>query len=257
MATGRTVARWARVYADGYDLSGHVRAIGPLNWEFEAPVAAALADEVQTVLLGQATISIDSLNAFMDNTATTGMHIIASGAGVPRVVMIPIGIRGVPAQGDPAFIGEFEQKGYLTSPVAGEYVAVDVPFADAPATAGHLAYKKPWGTLLHASGAETAVNTAVGVDDAGAQTTAGGYLCYQIFTADGTATVKIQDASTNSNGSFGDLSGATSGSVDASAAPKYGIVALATSATVKRYIRWQIVLGTASTVTFALAFVRG
>ena len=77
---------------------------------------------------------------------------------------------------------------------------------------------------------------------------------YQVFSGDGTASIKVQDASTNSDVSFADL--LSSGSVNFST-PKSGIVALAKTATVKRYVRWQIALGTATTVTFALAFVRG
>lgn len=257
MATGRTVARWARVYADGYDLSGYARTLGALGQEFDAPNGAALADEVQGALIGQAMLSIGTINAFFDNTATLGLHVVANGAGVKRVVMIPLGVRGEPAQGDPVFIGEFEQLGYSATPEQNGYVVANIPFGNADAVAAHLAYQKPWGTLLHAKGAETAVNAATGVDDNGAATARGGFLCYQIFSSDGTVTIKVQDAATNSDGSFSDLSGATSGSQDASATPKSGIVALATTATVRRYLRWQIVLGTANTVMFALAFVRG
>lgn len=254
MATGRTVARWARVYADGYDLSGHVRTIGPLNWEFEAPVAAALSDAVQTVVLGAGMVSIDSLNAFLDNTATSGLHVVANGAGVSRKVLIAQGIRAAPAAGDPAFIGEFEQLGYTVTPEMGGYAVANLPFGDAPATAGHLAYKKPWGHLLHAKGAETGANTATGGLNNGAASALGGYLCFQVFAGDGTATISIDDSADDSN--YSALSGATSGEIDFST-PTAGIVALGTGATVRQYLRWQLALNSATTVTFALAFVRG
>ena len=105
----------------------------------------------------------------------------------------------------------------------------------------------------------TAANTATGVDDlfTGTTSTNGGYLWYHILTADGTATVKAQNASTNSDGSFSDITGATSGSVDASAAPKFGVAATAAGLTVTRYLRWQIALGTATTLSFVCGFVRG
>lgn len=257
MSTGRTVARWARIFADGFDLSGHVRTIGPLNWEFEAPVAAALSDECQSVLIGQSMLSIDSLNAFMDNTATTGLHVIASGAGVKRNVLIALGIRAAPAQGDPAFMGEFEQVGYAAVAEMGEYTVVDIPFGAADVTAGHLAYKKPYGVLLAPKATYTGANSSAGVDDFGAATTAGGYFSYHVLSADGTLTVKVQDAATNADGSFADLSGATSGSVDASVTPKHGIVALATTSTVRRYLRYQLALGTATTCVLVAAFCRG
>lgn len=257
MATGRTVARWARVYADGYDLSGYVRQLGELKQTFDAPSEAALSDEVMNALPGAATLSIGTLSAFFDNTATSGLHAVMSGQGVKRTVMIPIGIGAAPAQGDPVFMGQFTQAGYTALPEENGYIVASIPFESADAVAAHLAYSKPWGVLLHAKGAETGGNTAVGVDDNGAATAKGGYLCYQIFSADGTATIYVQDAATNSNGSFAELSGATTNSVDASSGPLAGIIALGTGDTVRRYLRWQVSLGTATTISFALAFVRG
>ena len=41
-----------------------------------------------------------------------------------------------------------------------------------------------------------------------------------------------------------------------SVTPASGMVAISTTATVRRYLRWQISLGTATTATFALAFIR-
>lgn len=255
MATGRTVERFTRVYSDGYDLSGFARSIGPLAQEYDASPVAALSDAVKNVLTGQAKLGIGTLNAFLDNTASLGPHEVAQGAGIKRVVMIPVGIQAGPAQGDPVFAGEFEQMDYKAAQGDG-YVVANLPFGDADAVAAHLAYTQPWGVLLHAKAARTAVNSGTGVDDFGAATALGGYMCYQIFSSNGTLTVKVQDAATNTNPSFADLSGATSGSQDASASPKSGIIALARNATVRRYLRWQIVLGTATTVTFALSFHR-
>ncbi|MBW2674611.1 MAG: hypothetical protein JRD89_14570, partial [Deltaproteobacteria bacterium] len=87
------------------------------------------------------------------------------------------------------------------------------------------------------------------------QTTTGGYMVYHAFASNGTATLKTQDASVDSDGDYGDL--LTSGVIDPSAAPKYGVVELGVLATVKQFTRWQIVLGTATTVTFVLSFHRG
>lgn len=254
MATGRTTDNNIRFYADGYDWSGMTRSVGPLIWTFDEGDQTCLTDGVKNVLLGQPMVGVGTLNGVFDNTATTGLHILASGAGVMRTVMVPIGIRAAPAQGDPVYMGEFEQKDYMG--VTGSVATyATVAFAQSSARASTFLYDKPWGWLLHAKGAETAVNTAVGIDDNGAATAFGGYLVYQVFAGNGTATIKVQDAATNSNGSFSDLSGATSGSIDCST-PKYGRVAIGRTATVRQYLRWQIVFGTATTVTFALAFVR-
>lgn len=255
MTVGRTVQQYTRVYIDGYDLSGYARQIGPLKIEGESEPAASFTDAIKNVLVNQVSLGLGTLNGFFDNTATSGLHVVANGAGVKRVVMCPVGIRGVPAQGDPTWCGEFAQLSYNAVPEQG-FVTAAIEFGQAHGTGAHNQYQKAWGTLLHAKSVETDVNSAVGIDGA-AQTTAGGFLCYHLFTSDGTVTLKVQDASSNLDGSFGDLSGATSGSIDATTTPVSGIVALATTATVKRYLRWQLALGTASTATFALAFVRG
>lgn len=250
----RTVTKWARFYMDGYDLSGYARTVGPLEITFNTEDAAAMTDEIKNVVPDQPVINIGTLNAFFDNTATSGLHVVASGAGLMRNVMIPIGFLAAPAAGDPVFCGQFEQQGYTEEGQTNAYVSI--PFGGWSGSASSLLYSKPWGSLVHAKNAETAVNTGTGINDRGAATTAGGYFVYQIFSSNGTVTVKMQDAATNTNPSFADLSGATSGSVDASSAPKSGMVALATNATVRQYLRWQIVFGTATTVTFACAFVR-
>ena len=258
MATGRTTSRWWRFYMAGYDLSGYTRKIGPLKQEYEYGSAAAQTDACMNAVLSRAALSCGELNGFFDNTATSGLHAVASGAGVKRVVMIPIGIRAAPAQGDQCFVGEFPQLSYKAVEEAN-YIVANIAFGNSDDEAAANAYTKPWGVLLHASGAETGVNTAIGVDDYGASPPSlGGYLCYQIFSVVGTGnvTIKVQEADTNVDGSFGDLSGATSGAIAHTAIPAAGIVALGTTAAIKRYLRWQISLVTITSVTFALAFVR-
>lgn len=256
MGTGRTVAKHTRVYADGYDLSGDARTIGPLAWTFEEHEFLGLLAELKGALPGQATINVGTLNATLDNTAAH-IHAVLQNAGVKRNVMVPIGIRAAPAQGDPVFFGQFEQKDYL-SDVAAEGLTVNVPFAAWSGDAASLLYDKPWGILLHANAAETAVNTAIGVDDYGAQTLKGGLMAYQIFAiaGTGTITIKVQDAATNTNPSFADLTGATSGAISNTAVPTADLVALGTAQTVRQYLRWQIALSGITSVTFALAFAR-
>lgn len=256
MATGRTVAKWTRVYADGYDLSGDARTIGPLAWTFEEVEFYSLTAAVKGALPGAAAIGLGALNALFDN-ATGQIHAALNAAGTKRNVMVPIGIRAAPAQGDPVFLGQFHQKDYL-SDLSGEALTVNLPFNAWHADATSLLYDKPWGTLLHAKGAETAANTAVGVDDYGAQTLKGGLMAYQIFAVAGTGTVtlKVQDAATNTNPSFADLTGATSGAIADTAVPAAGLIALGTAATVRQYLRWQLVFSGITSVTFALAFVR-
>lgn len=247
---------WARFWVDGYDLSGGTRGFSTLNWEFATETAGAISDTIKTGLPGIPSIDIGSVSAFLDNTATTGFHIIATGGpGVVRSVMIPVGMGAEPAQGDPCFCGEFEQKDYKAD-TGNIMVSATMTFAGWSTRGDTTAYSIPWGRLLHANAATTAANTAVGIDDYGDHSHYGGYMAYQIFAGNGNAAIKVQDADTNLNGSFGDLSGATTGNIDCSS-PSAGIIALGATATVKRYLRWQLALDSATTVTFGLAFVRG
>lgn len=252
---GRTLNRWTRVYINGGLMSGYTRSIGPLTVEFPPAALTAMNDSIQGSLPDTPTISPGTLNGIFDNTAGSGLHVRFSGSGTYRNLMIPIGDRAEPIAGNPVFMGSFEQLTYQSQEDGGA-MTVNMEFGGYEVTQ-LINYPKPWGWLLHARGAETAVNTGTGIDDYGAATTAGGYMMYQGFGGgNGTVTVKVQDADTNVDGSFADLSGCTSGVVDFTNAVS-GIVAIGTTATVQRYLRWQIVLGTATTVNFALAFVRG
>jgi hypothetical protein len=253
MATGRTTLRNWRVYIDGRDLSGYSRSFGPLACTFDEGVDDAVTLTVKQTLIGNATVGMGTLNGIFDNTATSGIHAVLSSAGVSRTVLIAGGIQAAPAIGDPAFCGQFNQTDYMIG--GGDNpITATITFANTASGAANLYYAQPWGVLVHHLVAVTAANTATGIDQA-AQTTKGGYMVYHVTAANGTATIKVQEASTNSDGSFADL--LSSGSIDFTGGGKSGIVALAPSATVKRYIRWQIALGTASSVTFAAAFIRG
>ncbi len=251
----RTHLKHFRVYADGYDLSGYERSLGAMGSTFEVSPDTAITDEVKNVIIGQPNISIAPINGFLDNDTAGKFNVMKAGNGT-RTMMIPIGANAAPSAGNPVFAWRFEQTSYMVEPSNAGFSAANLTLGDA-SYAGVLTYSKPWGVLVHAKSAETAVNTAIGIDDNGAQTTAGGIFCYQLFSSNGTVTLKMQDASTNTNPSFSDLSGATSGSINASVTPVSGMVALGTTATVRRYLRWQLVFGTATTATFAIAFIRG
>jgi hypothetical protein len=260
MSTGRIRGdQDKRFYVDGYDLSGYQRKVGELKWESDAPVDAASIDPIKSIVaVGQVQLGIGTFNGFFDNTPTNGLHVVMNGAGVKRVVMIPQGIRAAPTQGDPVYSGEFDQLDYK-SQVDNRVVVASIAFGDVDAVAAALAYSKPWGVLLHAKAEETGANTAIGVDG-GAQTTKGGYMVYQIFAVSGTGdvTLSVQDADTNLNGSFAALSPPlTSGAIAHTAVPCAGVVALATTQTIKQFTRWQMALSGITGCTFALAFVRG
>lgn len=254
MPTGRTTLNNYRIYIDGFDMSGYARSFGALACTFEEGVDDAVTLHVKQIWAGNATVSMGTLNGIYDNTADVGIHEFRAGDGAMRTVLIGVGIQAPPANNDPAFCGQFEQTGYQAG-ASENPVTVTIPFANTSGVATNLNYARPWGVLLHAPAERTAVNDAVGLDQL-AETELGGYMCYQVFDADGTATVKVQHSTTtNEDAEFSDL--LSSGSIDFSGGGFSGIVALAKTATVGRYVRWQIALGTATEIRFALAFVRG
>ena len=247
------------MYVDGYDLSGYSRSVGPLTVEHDTPELTSWTDTVKGYLPNHPQVTLGEYNAVFDNTATTGLHALVNGAGVKRTALVAIGMRAAPVAGDVCFGGQFTQSGYSAVDDGGA-VVVSIPFAGWAGDATSLGYGKGFGQLLHASGAETGVNAAVGVDnDAAAATTRGGYMVYQVLASSNaahTATLKVQDSATNADdASFSDLASATTGVITVTAGVS-GIVAIGASATVRRYLRWQIVLGTATSVSFVLSFHR-
>lgn len=252
----RTHLKHYRAYTDGVDVSGYARQIGTLGSTFAAEAGAALTDGVKNIMMGQGAIQAGPINAFLDNDAAGLFALAGTGSNDhgTRNLMIAIGANAAPVAGNPIFAWKFEQLSYNVEP-GGGFVAANIPFGDA-SYASTLTYKQPWGFLLHAKGAETAVNTATGLDDNAGASTLGGIFCWQLFSSNGTVTLKAQHAATNSNGSFADITGATSGSINASVTPQSGMVALSTSLSISRYTRWQLVFGTATTATFALGFIR-
>ncbi len=259
MGTGRTLDKHSRVYVDGFDLSGFSRAIGPLEITHEeADMTVTMSDTVKGYLRNRTQVNLGVLNALLDNTATTGIHAVLAASGVSRTVIVAKGIRAAPADGDPAFGGTFIHKGYQVETPGGA-VVLTVPWSGWAADAATLDYAHPWGALIHASGAETGANTAnSGIDNPEEGATAlGGFFVYQVLAAAGsstmTATLSVDDSADNS--SWIALSGATSGSI-ACNVRSAGIVAIGTADTVRRYLRWQLALGTATSVTFVSAFMR-
>lgn len=251
----RTHSKWVRPYIDGYSWCGQTKSVGVLGTNYDAPNDSALCDNIKNIVLGQGTITVGAINAFFAPTGTSsGFHDYFNGGNsYSRNLLVGVGVNAEPTAGNPMFAWTLAQKNYQMN--ADGFVMASMEF-DPSATGVVTYYSNGWGILLHGESAETAVNTATGVDDFGSATTKGGMFAYQILSSDGTVTVKAQDAATNSNGSFSDLSGATSGVVDATTTPVSGQIALSTTATVRRYLRWQIVLGTATTVTFVCGVVR-
>jgi hypothetical protein len=259
VATGRTKHKWWKVYVNGYDMSGYSRTLGPLEVTHEeADLTADMGDTIRGYLKNHTQVNVGTLNAVFDNTATSGLQAVIGTAGNMKTVLAAIGIRAAPAAGDPCFGGQFAHEAFQTVDDGGA-VTVTAPFTGWAADSTSLLHGLGFGQLLHASGAETGANAGSGFDNlAGStSTTAGGYMVYHVLdssNASHTATLSIDDSANNST--WLALSGATTGSITVTAGVS-GIIALSPTATVRRYLRWQLALGTATSVTFVLAFMRG
>jgi hypothetical protein len=244
---------YTRVYMDGYDVSGYANDISELGWDFKSTPQTAFSDECYNTAPGKVTISAGVINSFLDNDAAGLTALTKAGIGT-RNVLVAYGTNTVSILGSPCFAWQFEQSQYKTASGDG-FLAATLNVGNA-SYASLLNYSVPWGVILHPAGAETAANTAIGTDDYGASSAAGGIFVYHLLSSNGTCTLTAQDAATNVDGSFAAITGATSGSIDASVAPKHGMIALGTTAAVRRYLRPQIAFGTANTATYISAFIR-
>ena len=164
------------------------------------------------------------------------------------------GMRAAPEFGDEVFCVPMIQRAYKA--VGSDIVTARMDFAGPDVTQG-IAYHQFFGKLLHALGAETDVNSADTNVDNGAASAVGGWLMVQItgYSGTGSAEISIDDSADGT--SWTALSGATSGAIEHTSMPYSAIIQLGTTATVRRYLRWQLALDTLTSVTFALAFMRG
>jgi hypothetical protein len=261
MAEGRTVQKWLRAYVDGYDLSGYGRNIGGHGIAYDEADMTVWTDSVKGYLRDTPNVDPGTLTTLLDNTATIGPHIVMNSASqnTKRILTWVHGIRGVPTAGNPVFGGQFTQLGYRANR-DGKAMIAEIPFGGWAAD-GTILRANPFGVLLHASAAETAANTATGIDDNGGASASGGYMIAHLLASNaaGTATIKVQDAAVNADGSFADLAGCTTGAVAFGSIPGAVIVATTLPTTaVRQFLRWQLILaGGMTTCTFVLSFFRG
>jgi len=256
---GRTLTKHTRVYVDGYDLSGYSRLIGPLLWEYDlADLTAKMGDGAIGYLPDKPTCSPGVLNTVFDNTATTGPHVVLSAQNDDRVVLVAIGDRAAPAAGDPAYMGEYLQTGYHAEEDGGAIVA-NLPFSSWEGES-LIAYGQPWGVLAHAlssSDSDGSDSDDFMGDSDDTSTSFGGYMVWHVTAGDGTATITMEHSETQNDSDGAAIGGLTTGEIDFSSRSTGVAVTTAKTTTINQYTRWQISMNSASTVTFALGFVRG
>ena len=266
MATGRTVAKYTRIYVGQMGtawqskLCGLTRSLGPLKVAFDEIDATGMCDSIKGYLPGQVSINPGPINVILDPRAIeTDPNIFmyppvefavtnAFDIGAACIAQIPIGIRAAPVAGDPVFASVFTFRG-MTYADDGGLVTVNFDLGDG-GDAGYIpAFPRAWGQLLHDYGSEDAANSSAGIDS-GAASTNGGTMYLQVFSSAGSTTFKVQHADANNDGSFADLTGA---SIVADG-PGGFVATVPAGTSVKRYLRWQM---TAVTNTFVMSFVRG
>jgi hypothetical protein len=257
MARGRSLVAFEKLYIDGFDMSGYTIDPGERGAEYETGEALCIGDAIKGVINGQPTFSFGPVNGVFDNTATSGIHVLANAAqGTRRYIMHARGVRTVPAIGDDAFCAIMYQQSYKGGQTDSTVTATMTFSHDS--TSG-LNYRQPFGVLLHPWGSETGANTANTNADNGAASALGWWFMYQIYsiTGAGTVTVSVDESSTGSSG-WAALTGATSGAIATASAPIAGFVQGATNAAVKQYLRFQVAFGGSATAcTFVSALMRG
>lgn len=248
----RINSKYTRLYTNGVDISGYASEIDSLDYSYATSPMAALSDTVKNSIAGVPSISAGNINAFLDND-TAGLFNLTRAVGFMNL-MVAFGTSAEPTAGDPMFAWGFEQTAYKTGSGDG-FVPVTIPASNA-SYSSILTYENPWGILLGPKATWTAASTAIGIDDNLAASSNGGMFIYHMISSNGTATLTVEDAATNTNVNFAALTGATSGSITAAVTPKSGIIALSRTATVRRYLRPQVTLGTATTLVAVFGFIR-
>ena len=144
MATGKTNARFITIDVDDSaaaikDISTDVTSITlPIN--HDQTDVTGYSDGSHNVTLGHPDQPV-SMSGVLNNTASTGSHIVLSGivgqVSATITITVQIGIRAAPAMGDPEYEGEF----YCVSYVVNPDLTWDAEFMPGSATA------PAWGTV--------------------------------------------------------------------------------------------------------------
>lgn len=175
--TGKTTARYMRVLINGHNLSGDIRAIGEMGASFSSADATGLSDDVYQYLTNRAEVMLTGFSALFSNMeaatgpVNAGSHIALHEGGTLDVGGF-IGVRAVPAVGNPAFGSTFEAGGYRVSGDDGPVLVT----GDFYSSATQPLSAKVWGVALGV-GTEVSATGAAGSVDGGASST-GGWIAY-------------------------------------------------------------------------------
>lgn len=173
----------------------------------------------------------------VDPTILDNVFDDALGSGL---VVFTIAAGGV-TEGQPAIVGQTRQTQWDVSQSTSDIVSTSAGLQGTESMGRGVVLEDALDTPL------TADTDSASVDNT-SSTENGGLAVAHIVATDGTVTVKVQDS--NDNAVWADLVTVASG---VSTADGYSAVA---TGTVERYVRSQVTLGTATSVTVAVAFRR-
>ena len=201
MATGKTNARWIRLWAGKYSLSGVTRQIGGFGQRFEETDSSAYQDGVINYTLGHPEIVMDGYQAVFSNAAS-GANFgsfdslkTLDDADIP--VTIGIGIKSTIIAGDPAMMFVARRAEYVLNGDGPILVSARFPHATANYYGG-----KVWGKMLSAFDAGGYDETTTGASvDMGAATTTGYSLHLHLYgTVSGNYALIVEHST---SGAFG------------------------------------------------------
>lgn len=240
----RGASRFNRLYLAGADVSCSTLEMDAVGVEYESDKLASWCEQVRGSIPGGPGITIGQLSGYLD---TERLHTLRDTTS--SVMTLAFGGTVAPAAGCPVFSAPVIVKNYRAG--EGNTISTVTMQFDSDSTA--LSIPMPFGVLLHAHGAETGTNTGAGID-AGLATAHGAWMAYHITAISGTgsATITVEDSADNV--SFSAVSGLTA---TVTAAGVSGWAQTSVTATVRRYTRWQLSLTGMTSITFALALMRG
>lgn len=241
MAAVKTSGVGDRFYIDGFDASGDTQQLARIGG---GPAALDFTDITQGGHARQGGMLTGEINwtSFWDVTAGQAHSQLSTLTRSSRIVSYfhqPTAIGADAASMVAKQIGydpRREANGMLTAALASQ---------------NSDGYPLEWGYSLTA-GTRTDTTATNGASlDGGAATNFGAQIYLHVFSVTGTSvSVKLQDSADNTT--FADLSGAAFLAATAAGAQR---IALATNATVRRYVR-AVTTGTFTNAQFAVNFVR-
>ena len=257
----RTNKKWIRVYLDGVDISGYIRDAGKLSELAPIIPDMTVTDMVKNGLVGQTILSCGPINAVLDNDGAAypaGLYASFNQAGGTHTLAVAVGTLAAPAIGDMCFFNGMNETAFQVLDNGKGFISVHINDDKTPPGTWNT-YEDGFGWVVHPLATETGVNAAnQTVDMGGYLSSKGGLWCYHLMTSLGSGTVVLKlQQSASGTGGWSDVTGATSPALTTpNATGLSGIVALAPSTNVDRYLRWQLVFSGCTSATFFTAFIR-